>query len=227
MSEDKPTLNDHAWGLVSSGETRWPAALAMVGALVLQFRLPEKLTLGPRWVLPAVEGLVLITLLVVSPTKFDETSRDVRFVSLGLIAILTVANATALGLLMHNLLKSGNAIPGRSLIYSAVSIWLTGVIAYALWYWEIDRGGPSSRCRLDHAPPDFWFPQMENPGVTKTSWSPHFLDYLYVSVTNSSAFSPTDALPLTLRAKALMTAQSLTSLATIVVVGARAVNILK
>ncbi len=227
MSDDKPTLDEHAWGLVSSGETRWPAALAMVGALMLQIRLPEKLTVGPRWMLPAIEALVLVTLLIVSPTKFDETSRDVRFVSLGLIAILSIANATTLGLLMHNLLKSGSTLPGRSLIYSAVSVWLTGVIAYALWYWEIDRGGPSRRSRADHAPPDFWFPQMENPGVTRGVWSPHFLDYLYVSVTNSSAFSPTDALPLTLRAKALMTAQSLTSLATIVVVGARAVNILK
>ncbi|CAB4875445.1 unannotated protein [freshwater metagenome] len=227
MTDSEPTATQHAWGLTSSGETRWPAAIAMAGALLLQFRLPEKLTIGPRWALPAVEALVLVTLLIVSPTKFDETSRDVRFVSLGLLALLTGANATTLALLMHNLLKSGSSIPGRSLVYSAVSIWLTGVIAYALWYWEIDRGGPSRRCRSDHAAPDFWFAQMENPGVTRTPWTPHFLDYLYVSVTNSSAFSPTDALPLTLRAKALMSAQSLTSLATIVVVGARAVNILK
>lgn len=226
MTSERPTAAEHAWGLPSAGETRWPAAAAVVAVILLQVRLPDKLTVGPSWLLPAVEGLVLITLLVVNPTTFDETSRDVRFVSLGLIAVLIATNATTLGLLLSHLLRTGSDIRGRTLISSGVSVWFTNIIAFGLWFWEIDRGGPISRCRVDHAAPDFWFTQMEHPGSTCRPWGPKFFDYLYVSLTNSSAFSPTDALPLTTRAKALMSLQALTSLATIVLVGARAVNIL-
>ncbi len=227
MTSNKPTLDEHAWGLPSAGETRWPAACAVLAAMLLQVRLPDKLTLGPWWLLPGVEGLVLITLLIVSPTKFDETSREVRFVSLGLIAVLIGANGTTLALLLSHLLRTGSSVSGRTLASSGVSVWFTGVLAFGLWFWEIDRGGPIRRCQVDHAAPDFWFTQMENPGSTSKPWAPKFLDYLYISLTNSSAFSPTDALPLTTRAKALMSLQSLSSLATIVLVGARAVNILK
>ncbi len=227
MTAQKPTVQEHAWGLPSSGETRWPASVAVVAVMLLQLRLPDKLTVGPTWLLPAVEALVLITLLIVSPTKLDETSRDLRFVSLALIAVVIGTNATTLGLLLSHLLRTGSDIQGRTLISSGVSVWSTGVLAFGLWFWEIDRGGPIQRCRADHAAPDFWFSQMENPGSTDKPWAPRFVDYLYVSLTNSSAFSPTDALPLTTRAKALMSLQALSSLATIVLVGARAVNILK
>lgn len=227
MTNEQPTLKEHAWGLPSAGETRWPAACAVVAAMLLQLRLPDKLTVGPWWLLPALEMLMLITLLIVSPTKFDETSREVRFVSLGLIAVVIGTNGTTLALLVNHLLRTGSEISGRSLVSSGVAVWFTGVLAFGLWFWEIDRGGPIRRCRPDHAAPDFWFTQMENPGCTDKPWSPKFLDYLYLSLTNSSAFSPTDALPLTLRAKALMSLQALLSLTTILLVGARAVNILK
>jgi hypothetical protein len=227
MTSHKPTVEEHAWGLPSAGETRWPAAAAVVAAMLLQVRIPDKLTVGPWWLLPTVEALVLITLLVVSPTKFDETSREVRFISLALIAVLIGTNGTTLALLLSHLLRTGSDISGRTLVSSGVSVWVTGVLAFGLWFWEMDRGGPIKRCRADHAAPDFWFSQMENPGSTIKPWAPKFLDYLYVSLTNSSAFSPTDALPITTRAKAVMSLQSLSSLATIVLVGARAVNILK
>jgi len=144
--------------------------------------------------------------------------------------VVNVDNIVSLGLLIHRLLAgstaNGGQLSGRSLVYSAVSIWFTSVLVFGLWYWEIDRGGPVKRCWVDHGPPDFLFAQMENPGVTHERWSPHFIDYMYLSLTNSTAFSPTDVLPLTRQAKAIMAAQSLASLATIAVVGARAVNIL-
>ena len=217
---------DPAWGYVSPGESRWAASVAVVAIMVMQLLLPEKLTVGPWWLIPAIELAMLIALVVVGPTRLDAESRDLRVVALALIGILLTADASALGLLMHHLLKHGSTVDGRTLIYSAVAVWFTAVVAFGLLYWEIDRGGPIRRCMIDHGPPDLLFPQMTSPGATAARWTPRFVDYLYVSLTNSTAFSPTDALPLTRRAKAIMAAQSLTSLATIVVVGARAVNIL-
>jgi hypothetical protein len=193
----------------------------------LQFALPDNLTLGPRWVIPAIELAVLFTLVVVGPTHLNRESRDFRVVALTLIAILTAADGVTLGLLMHHLLRSGDNTNGRTLIFSAVAVWVTAVVAFGLWFWEIDRGGPLKRCYDDHPAPDFLFTQMGSPGSTKEHWTPKFIDYLYISLTNSTAFSPTDTLPLTKRAKSLMAVQSIVQLSTVVVVGARAVNILK
>ena len=218
---------DPLWGYPSPGISRWPAVAAVVAALLLQIRLPEKLSIGPGWLLPALEAVLLLVLVATNPSHDTKRAKEGRFLSLCLIAVLSLTNLTSLLLLVHNLLKTGNGIDGRPLVYAAIAIWFTGVLAYGLWFWEIDRGGPARRCHADHPAPDFLFPQMENPGVHKGPWSPSFLDYLYVSLTNSTAFSPTDALPLTVRAKLLMASQSMGSLATVALVGARAVNILK
>jgi hypothetical protein len=218
--------NDAAWGFVSPGETRFPAAISVVAVLVLQVLLPDRLTIGPPWLIPAIEAAVLLTLIIVGPSKLTAETKDVRFFALSLVGILIVANSTTLGILIHDLLRQGNRINGRSLIYSAIAVWFTAVTAFGLLYWEIDRGGPVKRCTVDHDQPDFLFPQMENPNSSATRWSPRFIDYLYLSLTNSTAFSPTDALPLTARAKTIMAVQSLASLGTVVIVGARAVNIL-
>lgn len=194
---------------------------------MLQFALPESLSFGPRWLLPAIESLLLISLIVANPTRLDHESRDVRYVSIGLLAAIFASNGSSLGLLLYELLQPDSAVAGRTLLSSAVVVWSTNVMAFGLGFWEIDRGGPIRRCTTDHDAPDLLFPQMESPAVSRTPWSPRFVDYLYVSLTNSTAFSPTDALPLTHRMKALMTAQSLASIATVVIVGARAVNILR
>jgi uncharacterized membrane protein len=227
MSDDERTVDDSLWGYVSQPESRWPASAAIVAVILLQLFLPDTLTFGPEWVFPGIELAVLVTLTVVGPSKLDEEAKDIRWVSLTLIAILSAADALTLGLLISHLVKQGDVTQGRTLIFSAVGVWFTAVVAFGLWFWEIDRGGPIARCSAHHRPPDFLFPQMENPGVSRTRWTPMFWDYLYLSLTNSTAFSPTDTLPLTRRAKLLMAIQSLVSLATIVVVGARAVNILK
>jgi uncharacterized membrane protein len=218
---------DAAWGFVSPGETRWPSAASILAVIVLQLILPERLTLGPTWMLPAIEGFVLLTLIVVGPSRLDAQSKDVRYIALTLIGILILANGTTLATLMHLLLRNGQMINGRVLIYSAVAVWFTSIVSFALLYWELDRGGPIARCTVDHSAPDLMFVQMQNPTSTPTPWTPRYIDYLYLSLTNSTAFSPTDVLPLTSRAKCIMASQSLVSLATIVVVGARAVNILQ
>ena len=226
VSDGFGTSAESLWGYPSHGESRWPAAFAVVVALGIQALLPDKLTAGPRYIVPGLEILLLIPLMVANPTKLDRTSRDTRFLSVSLVGLVTLANLTSLGLLVRQLLK-GTLSNGHALILAGVGIWLTLTIAFGLWYWEFDRGGPMARLAADHCAPDFFFPQMENPGLAEGRWAPSFLDYMYVSLTNATAFSPTDTLPLTTRAKALMATQSIASLATIAIVGARAVNILK
>jgi len=142
-----------------------------------------------------------------------------------LIAVITVANMVALGDLIRALLEHSST-GGRALVFASVPIWLTNVIVFGLWYWELDRGGPAARLRPDHRQPDFLFPQMTSPG-SAPGWTPDFLDYLYTSFTNATAFSPTDTMPLTSWAKLLMMVQSLASLLLVAIVISRAVNILR
>jgi hypothetical protein len=126
--------------------------------------------------------------------------------------------------LIHALLYS-SIRAGRPLVYASVPVWLTNIIVFGLWYWELDRGGPAARRLPRHRQPDFLFPQMSTPG-SAPGWSPNFFDYLYTAFTNATTFSSTDTMPLTGWAKLLMALQSLASLVTVVVVVSRAVNIL-
>jgi len=143
-----------------------------------------------------------------------------------LIAIISIANISALTLLVHDLLRTTD-IDGKPLIYSAIALWFNNVIVFSLWYWELDGGGPADRHNVSIEDRDFLFPQQNSPDVFTEPWSPTFFDYLYTSFTNSTAFSPTDTMPLTRRAKALMMLQSGSALVTIVLVASRAINILK
>ena len=148
-----------------------------------------------------------------------------RAASLTLVAVVSAANVASLVLLVHSLLN-GVQRAGAELFFAAMQIWLTNVIVFGLWYWELDRGGPSARCRTSHREPDFLFPQMTTPAAAPPNWAPRFLDYLYVAFTNATAFSPTDTMPMTTWAKILMAIQSLTSLITVALVAGRAVNVL-
>ena len=213
------------WRLPSPGEPRWPATLAVLLALFIYIRLPDRLTPGPQYLVPVLELALLIPLVVAHPRRIRPGSKDLRWLSLTVIALVLAANTGSLVLLVRYLLHGGKA-NGRQLIRAGIGIWLTQVLVFALWYWEVDRGGPHARTRTDHDPPDFLFPQMENASMRVGPWWPQFWDYLYLSLTNSTAFSPTDTLPLTVRAKLIMGAQSLVSLATIAIVASRAVNIL-
>ncbi len=221
-----PNLEEESgWGFPSPGESRLPAIGAVLIALALYVVLPNRLTLGPNWLVPAFEVALLVPLALGNPSRLTRESRDLRWLSVTLIAFVTVANVVSLSLLVHYLLHGGKT-GGRQLIYSAIAIWLTNVIVFALWYWELDRGGPLARVQPKHRRPDFLFPQMATPWVVDRPWYPQFIDYLYTSLTNATAFSPTDTMPLTPVAKVLFGAQSLISVMVVVVVGARAVNIL-
>ena len=138
---------------------------------------------------------------------------------------MSAANVFSLAALTHFLLHH-DVSNGRELIGSGVLIWLTNFLIFALWYWEIDRGGPGARAAGHDGPPDFLFPQMTDDRIEPLDWRPQFIDYLYVSLTNATAFSPTDTMPLTPMAKSIMGVQSVVSLVTIGLIVSRAVNIL-
>lgn len=216
-----------AWGTASPNESRWPATAAVVAAIVLQVLLPVDVIqgLGPRWLIPALEGAYVIGLLVTNPQRMSTETASVRVAGLGLIALINAANLVSLGELLAKLINGTTHAAGRPLIFASVPIWLTNVLVFGLWYWELDRGGPAARRSSQHRDPDFLFPQMSTPGCSP-GWTPSFVDYLYTSFTNATAFSPTDTMPLTHWAKLLMMLQSLASLLTVALVISRAVNIL-
>jgi uncharacterized membrane protein len=217
---------DAAWGVASHGEPRWPVLLAIVAAIALQLILPDSLIrgLGNRALVPSLEGALIVVILIVNPGRISTEESRLRIVGVSLIALTSVANVISLIELLHALLY-GSKAGGRPLVYASVPIWLTNVIVFGLWYWELDRGGPAARQLPGHRRPDFLFPQMSTPG-SSPGWVPTFLDYFYTSFTNATAFSPTDTMPLTAWAKLLMMMQSLASLVTVAVVVSRAVNIL-
>jgi uncharacterized membrane protein len=174
-----------------------------------------------------LESAVLVVLIVANPTRFTRESRPLRMASLALTAILSLANAWSAALLVTGLIGGREGEDAAALLSTGAAIWLTNIIAFALWYWQLDRGGPAARTHARRQLPDFQFVQMQSPELGHPDWEPGFVDYLYLSFTNATAFSPTDTMPLSRWAKLTMLVQSLVSLATIGLVIARAVNILK
>jgi hypothetical protein len=203
----------------------WGGQLVIAGAIVLDLSLAEKVTLGPSWLVPALEALALVGLTVASPHPRMRHSPLRRHLALTLIAVVTAANSYSLILLCRYLLQGVNA-DGRALVGSGIVLWVTNVLLFGVWYWQLDGGGPTARRQKRKPHPDFLFVQMTERAFAPHGWHPALVDYLYTSFTNAAAFSPTDTMPLSPMAKALMTVQSLTALVTIGLVVARAVNIL-
>lgn len=233
-----------ARGYPAHAASRWPASLATLAALILYVTLPDKLIFGtgpfasslylhvggvtiflPRWIVPILEVALVIPLTVTFPRRVKKEEKWARVAAIVLIGLINLANVISLGWLVYFLVHGGQT-SGRELIISAFQIWLTNIIIFGLWYWELDGGGPAARCQPVHREPDFLFPQMANPDVAPQGWAPTFVDYLYLALTNATAFSPTDTMPLTEWSKMLMLIQSLASLLIVALVAARAVNIL-
>jgi len=216
-----------AWKRLTEGEPRWQVTVAIGVALTLQGLLPPHLVLGPRWLLPSLGGGLVIALFATKPgRRINRTSRLLRALSLAVIGTISVANGYSAYRLIDQLARGGVTDATR-LLLTGGAIWLTNVIAFSLWYWEFDRGGPVARALAMRPYPDFQFPQMENPNLAPKDWEPFFVDYLYMSFTNALAFSPTDVMPLSRWAKLTMLAQSGVSVLLVLLVIARAVNILK
>jgi uncharacterized membrane protein len=215
-----------AWRRVTQGEPRLPVSIAVGLAIALQLALPDRVAPHPRWLLPALAALLLVGIFAANPRRISRPSPQLRAASLLLIAIISIANGWSAVRLIDSLLQGTAPKDAVSLLSTGAAIWLTNVVVFALWYWELDRGGPVARAQATHQYPDLLFAQMESPELAPPHWEPAFLDYMYVSFTNATAFSPTDVLPLSRWAKLTMMLQSAVSLATVALVIARAVNIL-
>jgi hypothetical protein len=178
------------------------------------------------WLIPTGPELVLLLPLTWEPPRRRLEQMGLRrSVTLALLGLVSMANALLLIAVIASLVR-GDETSGAQLLLKATTVWGTNVIAFGLWFWAFDRGGPVRRLRAHPPPPDFQFPQTGSPDLAP-GWRPHLIDYVYVSFTNALAFSPTDTLPLTRRAKLLMLTESATSALTVLLVAARAVNIFK
>ncbi len=226
MSATRVSKKSAAWGVKATSEPTWPATLAIVVTIAIHLLLPNQFNYFPRWLMPTLLALVIVPLTLVSPRRDINESRWRQWIAVAVMALLSTMNFANLAMLVIVIVSNPKAINGEELILGSIGIWLTNVIVFALWYWEIDRGGPDDRLRSQHAQPDLLFPQMATPAVAPDGWCPGFIDYLYVALTNATAFSPTDTMPLTPIMKTLFGLQALVSLLTVTFVAARAVNIL-
>ena len=207
-------------------EPVWHVQIAVLAAIILQLFLPDSFVFGSRYLLIIAEVLLLLAMSFTTPKEriFKSISRRINV--LLLIGITSVANAYSLAEIARQLLQHGHITKGRDLVLTTLNIFLTNVIIFALWYWEMDGGGPGQRAasaKYDH---DFLFPQNQHEDYRHPRWQPTFVDYLYVSSTNAMTFGPADTKPLSRRSKLLMLAQATISLVAIALVAARAISIL-
>lgn len=208
-------------------EARWPMAAAVITAMVLTLLLPDDLRLGPQWLLPAIEGFLLLALIIADPGKITRRSAPLRNLSIGLVAVLAAGAASSTVRLTDEIIHGGPDTGSATDLFQAGSVvWITGILAFTLLYFELDAGGPATRAHHMPEVPDLAFPQQLNPELGATRWRPRFIDYLYLGITNALAFSPTDVMPLAPWGKITMAVQSLISFAIIGLVLAQAINVL-
>ena len=204
-----------------SGLPRWPAAVALLAVGALYGVLSDGLTLGPKAFLL---GLVAVLLVPTLTAHLRGSQRLARGFGFGVIGLVTLAVVVSVFLLVSSSLGGETSAP--ALLRDAALLWVINVATFAVWYWEIDGGGPAQRRREGHVSEDFLFPQMNIDDKTARAWSPGFLDYLFLAFNTSTAFSPTDTAVLSRRAKVLMMVQALLSLLILVVLVGRAINAL-
>ena len=208
------------------GERRWPAATAIVFLIILPFLVPERLSLGPKWLFPAMEALLLVGIVVSDPGRIDRRSASMRRLSLGLLVVFIVADMWMTIALVTDLVRGAAELnDAQSLLATGALVWINNNVLFGLVYWELDGGGPAARVFSPRPYPDLAFPEHMNPEIRPPDWRPIFLDYLYLGLTNGLAFSPTDVMPCARWAKVAMALQSLLSVAVLSLVIARAVNI--
>jgi hypothetical protein len=210
----------------ATGERRWPMALAVLTAAVLQIIQPKREAVRGAWIFPALEILLLLILMVGDPGRIDRRSPTLRRMTLGLIVLMTVGNTLAAIALLTAILASMKGVSAGLLLGRGATIWMTNVIVFSLWYWELDRGGPAERAARSGIAPSFVFAEDTSPEFVPANWIPTYPDYLHLAFTTATAFSPTDTLPVKHWAKMMMMVQTMISLVTGILVVARAVNIL-
>jgi hypothetical protein len=211
-------------------ESRWPIALAVAAFLAISITLrivePDREKLGPAWLVPGIELAMLVALLAADPARVSRRHRWLRRVSIALIVSLTIIAVVATGILIADLINGGKVTEAASpLLASGATIWLGNVLVFSLLYWQFDSGGPLARYRRAREFPDFAFTQQMSPELAPPGWRPKYPDYLILGLTTSTAFSPTDVMPMVPWAKLAMALQSLISLTVVGLVIARAVNV--
>ena len=180
----------------------------------------------PRWPLLVLEALLLLVLVGINPLQMTRRTRIGRHTTRVLLAAITIDNTASAAMLNYNILSGQVSNDASVLLGSGAAIFVTNIIVFGIWFWELDAGGPFARCNAEQRHPDFMFPQMGNPELAPPNWRPLFIDYFYVALTNVLAFSPTDTMPLARWAKMMMTVQAVVAVSTLVLVVARAVNVL-
>jgi uncharacterized membrane protein len=207
-------------------EARWPIMVAIALMLTITVLRPAELRLAPVWVLPALEVALLALLVVGHPAHLTRRAAGLRALSIAVVAVVLADTLVATVRLVDVLIHGGHATNAADqLLAAGALVWSGNVIAFALLYWLVDGGGAAARAHHPRAHPDLAFPQQLTPEIAPAGWRPQFLDYLYLSLTSSAAFSPTDVMPLVPWAKIAMAAQSLISIAVLGLVIARAVNV--
>nr|WP_245633696.1 DUF1345 domain-containing protein [Amycolatopsis jejuensis] len=197
-----------AWRRATNGETRWPAAIVVMGTLALQLALPDEMVLRPWWLLPALTAVLIVALMLLNPGRVSEFNTIERMISLAALAVVSVLNGASAVQLVIGIAEGSLRGHAVQVLISGVVIYWTNVVVFSLWYWEFDRGGPARRATGRAEYPDLQFPQMSDPSMAKAEWEPRYLDYLYMSFTNATAFSPTDVMPLRIWAKMTMMVQA-------------------
>ncbi len=204
--------------------SKWPVALALLALGGVYLVLPTDMTVGPRWLLLAIETPVVVFFLVAHRLNLPIRPLHVRVLVIAVLGVATLLIALSIAQLLGDLLR--DRITAQRLLGAAAGLWAANVLIFALWYWEIDRGGPHRRHESAPPDPDFLFPQQSGPDIGPQDWMPEFVDYLFVAFTSATAFSPTDTLPLTRRVKVLLMVQELSSLVMVALLAARAINVL-
>jgi len=210
------------------GEHWWPVALAIVVATALHVALPAKYRVNPPWIAPAVLLGLLAALIIGDPGRIDRQKPWLRILTGIMIGALTLANLAAAGRLVHDILTNNKlyATNATGLLATGGVIWATNVIAFGLWYWDLDRGGAAARAHHPQANPAFIFPEMLHSDYVPATWVPQFVDYLTLGFWTATAFSPTDISAIKPWAKLMMITEAAVSLVIAGLVIARAINIL-
>ncbi|MBY0288255.1 MAG: hypothetical protein K2X52_14045 [Mycobacteriaceae bacterium] len=221
-----PERHSPSWSGPTNPESVLPVVVAVLTAMALQLWIPKGYTLLPRWPLLVLEALLLVVLLGVNPLVMRRRTLLGRCSAWILLAAIAVDNTLSAIVLDVSILTGQVSNDAAVLLGSGTAIFITNIIVFGILYWELDRGGPFARHTGGRPYPDFMFPQMASPNLAKPGWRPTFVDYLYLSITNVLAFSPTDTMPLARWAKLLMTVQAMVALSTAGLVIARAVNVL-
>ena len=213
-------------GETGGAEARWPMVGAILSAMLLTVLLPDDVRLGPAWALPLIEGVLLVAVIAADPGSITRRSRELRALSIALVSVLVAGALWSTALLIDGLVHGGpQTNSAEDLLEAGSIVWLSNCIAFTLLYWELDGGGAAARAHERPRYPDLAFPQQLNPIIGPPGWRPRFVDYVYLSFTNSTAFSPTDVMPLVPWAKLAMAVQATISLAILGLVIARAVNL--